>query len=431
MTTTASSSSGKTVAPVGPMTPTATAGRPSSTKLGRDWRLLCSASTISVLGDGAFVGALPLLATRITHDPRLISGLTMAGTLPWLVFSLYSGVVADRSEGRRLLMRAQLGQLLAVALVGAVAAFSVGGMWVLYVLAFGLGIGASLAKSAAQTLLPSVIPAELLVTANGRLFTWQSVAQQFIGPALGSALFVAAPLLPFWVDAATFALSVALIARLPRGSAAVERTGSTRRRDLRDGLGWLARHRLVRTTTLLSAAANFANVMAFSTMVLYVGSQYYGLLLSVAAVGGILGGLTSRRVIARFGELRVVRTTITVTPLTLFGCALLGPNPIAMGLLTALGSTCGSLWNVAVVSNRQRLVPAHLRGRVSSAGTMITWGAQPLGALAGGLVAARFGLAAPWLVGGAIRLTAALCGLRALGAWNDFQHSGTIPAAVG
>ena len=430
MTTTTSSSSVATVPPVRPMSPTATGAGSSLAKLGRDWRLLCSASTISVLGDGAFVGALPLLAARTTHDPRLISGLTMAGTLPWLVFSLYSGVVADRSEGRRLLMRAQLGQLLAVALVGTVAAFSVGGMWVLYVLAFGLGVGASLAKSAAQTLLPSVIPAELLVAANGRLFTWQSVAQQFIGPALGSTLFVAAPLLPFWVDAATFALSVALIARLPRRPAPAKRTARRLRRDLRDGLGWLARHRLLRTTTLLSAAANFANVMAFSTMVLYVGSRYYGVLLSVAAVGSILGGLTSRRVIARFGELRVVRTTITVTPLTLFGCAVLGPNPIAMGLLTAIGSSCSSLWNVAVVSNRQRLVPAHLQGRVSSAGTMLAWGAQPLGALTGGLVAARFGLAAPWVVGGAIRLTAALCGLRALGAWSDFQRSITAPIAA-
>ena len=200
-------------------------------KLGRDWRLLWSASTISVLGDGAFTAALPLLAAGLTRDPRLISGLTIAGTLPWLLFSLYSGAVADRSEGRRLLIRAQAAQLIAVTLVGVLAGQALGGIWSLYALAFGLGTAAVVAKSASETLLPSLVSPDLLVTANGRLYTSQSVSQQFLGPAVGSALFLAAPFLPFWIDAASFALSMLLIARLP--AARVEKSARDTRRKVR------------------------------------------------------------------------------------------------------------------------------------------------------------------------------------------------------
>jgi len=82
-------------------------GEPRPGKIGRDWHVLFTASAVSVLGDGAFVAALPLLAAGYTRDPRLISGLTVAGTLPWLVFSLQAGAIADRSESRLLSIRAQ------------------------------------------------------------------------------------------------------------------------------------------------------------------------------------------------------------------------------------------------------------------------------------------------------------------------------------
>ena len=395
-------------------------------KLGRDWRLLFTAATVSVLGDGAFVAALPLLAAGYTRDPRLISGLTIAGTLPWLVFSLQSGAIADRSESRRLSILAQGWQLACVALVG-VLALDRGAGWglaALYVLAFGLGMAAALAKSASQPLMTSIVPREHLVSANGRLFTAQSVARDFAGPAVGAALFAVTPALPFWADVATFAVSMLLIARLPKtgaesGAPASERPTRRMRTDVLEGMRWLARHRLLRTTTWLSAVANFGNTMGFATLVLYVGTHRYGLLLSVAAIGGVFGGLLSRSAVARLGGRVVVRLTTTATPLACIGIGLFGPNPIVVGVLLGITSMSAALWNVAVVSQRQRLVPTHLLARVSSAGIMVVWGMQPLGALAGGLIAARFGLAAPWMVGGTLRLVAAVAAIRPLREWRD------------
>ena len=402
-------------------------GEPRPGRISRDWHVLFTASAVSVLGDGAFVAALPLLAAGYTRDPRLISGLTVAGTLPWLVFSLQAGAIADRSESRLLSIRAQGWQLACVLAVG-VLALNRGAGWglgALYVLAFALGMAAALAKSASQPLMTSVVPRERLMAANGQLYTAQSVAKDFAGPALGAALFALTPTLPFWADAVTFAVSMFLIARLPRtGAPAVPAdAAATERRSLRaevkEGLSWLAHHRLLRTTTMLSAAANFGSTMGAATLVLYVGTRHYGVLLSIAAIGGVIGGLISRATVARLGGRGVARLCSSVTPLAVVGIGVFGPNLFVVAALLGVGSMSASLWNVAVVSQRQRLVPPHLLGRVSSAGIMVMWGMQPLGALTGGLLAAWFGLAAPWIVGGGLRIVASVLAIRPLREWQD------------
>jgi predicted MFS family arabinose efflux permease len=300
------------------------------------------------------------------------------------------------------------------------------GLAALYVLAFGLGMAAALAKSASQPLMTSVVPRERLMAANGQLYTAQSVAKDFAGPALGAALFAVTPTLPFWADAVTFAVSMLLISRLPRTGAraiapdaAPDAERRSLRADMKEGLVWLARHPLLRTTTMLSATANLGMAMGTSTLVLYVGTHHYGVLLSVAAIGGVVGGLVSRATVARLGGRTVARLCSSVTPLAAVGIGLFGPNLFVVAALLGVGSMSASLWNVAIVTQRQRLVPTHLLGRVSSAGIMVVWGMQPLGALLGGLIATEFGLAAPWVVGGSLRVVAGVLAIRPLREWQD------------
>lgn len=342
-------------------------GKARPEKIGRDWHVLFTAGAVSVLGDGAFVAALPLLAAGYTRDPRLISGLTVTGTLPWLVFSLQAGAIADRSESRQLSIRAQGWQMLCVLGVG--------------LLAMDRGAGWGLA-----------------------------------------ALFAVTPTLPFWADAVTFAVSMLLISRLPRPAARATAPDAERRSlaaDMKEGLLWLARHPLLRTTTMLSATANLGMAPGTSTLVLYVGTHHYGVLLSVAAIGGVAGGLVSRAVVARIGGRTVARLCSSVTPLAGIGIGVFGPDLFVVAALLGVGSMSASLWNVAIVTQRQRLVPAHLLGRVSRAGIMVVWEMQPLGALLGGLIATGFGLAAPWVVGGSPRVVAAALAIRPLRQWQD------------
>ncbi|SRR6266511_1421265 len=393
-------------------------------KPARDWRLLWTATGISTLGDGAFIAALPLLAATMTEDPRLVAGVTAWGSLPWLLAALPAGALADRTDGQRLMHGAQWVQAGVVTLLAALTVVHAGHIAVLYAVAFALGVAETAVKASAQTLIPVVVPIEGLEKANGRLGATVFTAKEFLGPPLGSLLFALATPLPLWVDAATFAASALLIARISKRG---RDRGPLRRRPIRaeitEGLRWLARHRLLRVLTLLSAAANLCNAMVTATFVLFAterlhtGEFGFGLLLGAMAVGGVLGSLLSRRAIDRFGGRAVVTTTILLTPLAQLAIGAVARDAFTVGALAAVCSCCASLWNVATVSLRQRTVPAELIGRVSNTGLTVAWGAQPMGALLGGLIAGGFGLAAPWIVAGALRLSTALLALPALRRW--------------
>jgi MFS family permease len=86
------------------------------------WRLWC-ASTLSNFGDGAFVAAVPLLAVTITQDPRLVSVVSAAVYLPWLLLSLPAGVLVDRHDRSTLMWRSQAVQAVIVSVVAILAAF--------------------------------------------------------------------------------------------------------------------------------------------------------------------------------------------------------------------------------------------------------------------------------------------------------------------
>jgi MFS family permease len=394
----------------------------------RDWRLLWAANGISSLGDGALLAALPLLAATMTHDPRLIAGVTAWGTLPWLLAALPAGALADRTDGRRLMSAAQALQGALVAVLAVLSLLHAGQIAVVYVVAFAIGVAETAVKGAGQTLVPDIVPPEQLERANGRFGATQFAAEEFLGPPLGSLLFAVATPLPFWADAATFAVSALLVLRIrTRRPAFAFRTV-----NVADGLRWLARHPLLRVLSGLAAVANLANTMALSTLVLFatqrlhIGPGGYGVLLGAMAAGGVLGSLVSRVAIEHLGGRAVVTTTILLTPAAQLAIALAGRDAVTVAVLAVVCSAGASLWNVATMSLRQRLVPAELRGRVGNAGLALAWGAQPVGAVLGGLVAGSFGLAAPWLLAGLLRLGTALVALPALRRWPSAT---ALPAA--
>ncbi len=391
-------------------------------RLGRDWRLLITAGTVSLLGDGAFLAALPLLAATMTTSPRLIAGVTAWGTLPWLLTSLPAGAYADRSDARRMVASAQWWQAGLVAVLAALTTLHVGRLAVLYALAFALGVADTGVRAASQKLVPAVVSNEDLERANGLQNASLFATKQFLGPPLGGLLFAIATPLPFWFDAVSFIVSALLFTRI------AARTAKAPRRALRvevaEGLRWLVAHRVIRTLSVLAGVGNLCNFLAMSTFVLFahqrlgLGSLGYGLLLGAMAVGGVSGSLLSRLLVTTFGGRAVATTTIFTTPTAMLAIGLTGHDVIVVGALAMITSFGASVWNVAVASLRQRMVPAAMFGRVSSAGSLISWGTQPIGAILGGLLAGWLGLAAPWLIGGTLRIISAVLALPALREWR-------------
>ena len=399
------------------MTQTPTRAPP---RLSRDYWRLWWANAISSTGDGAFVAALPLLAVTITRDPRLVSVVTAATYLPWLLLSLPAGAVVDRYDRATLMWRAQAVQAAVVTIIAVLVVAHQASIEVLAAGGLLLGSAEVIFSNAAQSILPALVPPELLPKANGSQQVSLTVGESFLGPPAGSLLFAAAAALPFGLDAVSFAGSAALLARLPRTGHAAENAENAEnakrpriRTQIAEGLRWLARHRLLRVVAVLLGIYNFANQMGqavlvlLATQTLHVSTRGYGLLLAASAVGSVIGGLVNPILTRRIGMLPSLVLPALVDAAAFVGIGL-APGPLVVAALLAVQGFSVAMWNVVTVSLRQRVVPGHLLGRVNSVYRMLGWGLMPIGALAGGFVAHAAGLRAPYIVAGL------LCGLSAL-----------------
>jgi MFS family permease len=389
--------------------PVTTPVQPKPTLGASYWRLWW-ANAVDNAGDGAFASALPLLAVSLTRDPGLISAVSVATYLPWLVVSLPAGALVDRLDRVTLMWQAQLVQGAAVTAVAVLVAVHHVSIWTLVSAGLCLGSAQVVFDNAAQAVLPSLVPKNLLPRANGTQYVVQVISGSFLGPPVGSALFAVAPVVPFAVDAASFAGSAALLTGLPRPQPRLEKRGRREKGFAGGGTAgvrWLARHQLLRIVAVMLAVSSFSGQMGtatfvlFATQTLHVSVRGYGLLLASSAAGSVTGGLVNPVLARRVGPvpLLVIATCIGSARAAGMGLA---PNAVVLGALMACGGFSTTLWNVVTVSMRQREVPAELFGRVNSVYRMLGWGTRPLGALAGGIVAEAAGLRAPFIVGGIV-----------------------------
>jgi Na+/melibiose symporter-like transporter len=383
------------------------------TALGRRFWRLYSSSATSNLADGIGKTALPLLAASYTRSPLLVSGLVTFAYLPWLLFALPGGALVDRVDRRHAMAAANAMRALCMGVLGLLALTHAAGIAVLYVVAFLLGLAETVYDSATRAILPQVVDAARLDSANSLLTVEETLGQTFLGAPIGSALFAVAVGLPLLVNAAGFTIAAVLVLTL---GGAYRPTRShpqaSVRRDMSDGVRWLARHRLLRGLTVISAVSALASSMSSAVLVLYVlevlrlPSGDFGLMLLAGGVGALIGGLGTPALARRLGRPSVLVGGAVLSAVAAGLMATTRDGVVAAGLFAA--SAAGILvWNVLTMSLRQALIPAAMFGRVQGAYRTLVWGAIPIGSLVGGALATRFGLRPVFALSGAVLLLAA------------------------
>ena len=375
------------------------------------WRLWAS-SGLSNLADGAFKVALPLVAIRFTDSPVLIAGLALALSLPWLLFALQAGALADRVDRRWAMLGANIARASLIAVLVLAAGFGVGSIWVLYVVAFCVGIAETVYDTSAQSILPQLVSRDLLSRANGRLYAVELTANQFLGPPLGGLLVAVGTVVAFAAPAALWLAAVGALL-LVRGNFRIEREGrTTMRADIAEGLRFLWRHRILRTLAIMTGVFNLASNAMFAVFVLYaVGPRsamgltdpLFGVLLTATAAGSLVGSFLAERVERRLGRSRSLMVGI-IGGAVLIGIPAITANPFVIGAAFFLGGLTIVIWNVITVSLRQRISPDRLLGRVNSGYRLVAWGTMPLGAAVGGVLAQFFGLPAVFAIAGIVTL---------------------------
>ncbi|HSL75164.1 MAG TPA: MFS transporter [Ilumatobacteraceae bacterium] len=385
--------------------------------LPRNFRLLWSATALSNLGDGLRLVAMPLLATSVTSDPRLIAGVTVAQRLPWLFFILLGGALADRYDRRLLRMRLDIARAAVMGVLVAAIVLDQTSIMVIYVVAVLLASAEAIVDSSSMAMVPATVEGHDLERAIGRLGSTELAMNDLVGPPLGGLLFGLAIAVPFGIDAVTFA-GAALVMALMTGSyrpVATHPVSGDRpslRASLAEGNRWLWNHRLLRTLALVSTALGTASFIGtavfviFATETLGLSEFGYGVLLVPGAIGGIAGSLIAPR-LRRF-PLRLTLPISVVGSGASTWLMAVTSSPIVVGALSAVSLGSVMVWNVLTLALRQRVIPDEMLGRVGASYRFLVYLGMPFGALAGGLLANAFGVRSAIFVSGSVLIAVGL-----------------------
>lgn len=359
----------------------------------------------ATLADGIYQVALPLAALRIGGGAIGVSAVYTAARLPWALFALHAGVLADRFDRRVLLIGAHTARALMLLAGALIVTLHVGGIPALAAAAFVLGTAETVGDTAMLSITPRVVDRADLERANSRLQATELVTNLFVGPSLGGLLagialgWAFGSIALLYTSAALAALRVTLRpAERDPDAVQVQQRDSARRAgrpSVKEGLGFLfARPRLavyavgVGSLNLgYSAFQTALPIVVLRAAGLGLSAGQYGLLLGAAGITGLAGGLLAPRLLVRIGR----RTGM-----------LLGTCALALGMASAgltrnlvlvvLGIACTGLLvlvNIITVSYRQRAVPDELLGRVNAAYRLFAFGGLPLGALLAGILQAH------------------------------------------
>ncbi len=352
--------------------------------------------------------ALPLVALGVLHASALEAGLLVVlEYAAFLLIGLPAGAWVDRTRRRPVLLAGAVGRALLLGSVPVAYWLDTLTLAHLYTVAFGVSVCSVFFDVAHQSYLPSLVAADRLVEANVRLESTRSLVQ-VAGPGVGGALVavVSAPA-AVAVDAVGFVVSALSLSRIgraePRPSAD---PGAGLRAEIAEGLRWVFGHRLLRPLTLAAAISNLCGTVGAAMLMVLLNRELglspllCGLVFTAEALGDLLGGLLTGRLVARFGQGRAMCASVVTSGLLWLAAVPLfqadGRFAVAVAL-QGLGWTAFMTFKINAVAVRQRLCPERLLGRMNASVRFVVWGAMPVGALIGSVLGQALGArAALW-----------------------------------
>jgi predicted MFS family arabinose efflux permease len=370
-------------------------------RLGRSFRWLLGASWLSNLGDGFTTAAGPLLVASQTHSPALVASAAFLQRLPWLLFGLYAGVLADRLNRRTIVLvtnAVRAGVLVVLTLSIVIDRVDIA---VVLGALFVLGVNETFSDTTTSTLMPMVVAKADLGIANARAFSGMIVGNEMVGPPIGAALFAVGMALPFVAELVCVLAAATLITRVQLPPLPVA-GGTTRvREEIREGVRWLWTHPAVRTLAITIFTFNITYGAAWSVLVLYtrerlgLGEFGFGLVTTAMAAGGLVGTASYGWLERHVSLANIMRVGLIIETLTHLSLALVRWAPLALAIFALFGAHA-FVWGTTSVSVRQRAVPTEYQGRVGSVYLMAMFGGLVVGAALGGAIAQTWGITAPF-----------------------------------
>jgi MFS family permease len=367
----------------------------------RDFRLLWSASTISLLGDGIWYVAISWQTLALSNSATALAVVWLAFTLPHIAMLLFGGVLSDRLPRRRVLLGANI---VSGIFVGSIAILSLGGvleLWQLLVLVAGYGASEAVFGPAYGAIVPELVDRDVLTQANSLNQVNRPLALRLVGPALGGLLVGAlGEGTALAIDAGTFAISAAILSRMGVPRTVLAKAEASVRSVLRDvGEGLSAVRRVPwlwagMAADAIGTLATWGCVQALVPIVvrndLGGGAGTLGAVFAAGGVGAVIAAVAtgSRGAPRRPVTVLFVVLAAKVAAVGLFGFATSTATAMVASFLMGAASTVGLVVWMTLIHER---VEGDLLGRVNSIDWLVSTSLMPIALAVVGPLADAFG----------------------------------------
>ncbi len=389
------------------------------------FRILAIAVTMSLLGAGVWLVAVVWQVIELGGGPADLSVVATGASLGLVAAVLFGGVAADRIPQKRILAATEAAKAIAVGVAAILALTGSVQIWHLALVSLVLGIADGFFYPAYSALLPSVLPPEQLLAANGIEGMLRPTVMNAAGPAVaGAVIAVASPGLAMTIVAGAQALAVlgllwlrtTPIRRELKSSGHPVRAALT---DLADGFRYLSRTPWLLGTLLFATVLVLLIMGPIEVLLPFAvrdqtggGAGAFALAIGAFGVGGAIGSLivASFRLPRRYLTVMVLCWGAGALPLAVVG--LTGSLWVMVAVLFVVGFAFSSgqvLWGTLL----QRRVPTAMLGRVSSLDFFVSLALMPVSMALAGPVAETIGLAPAFLVAGLIPVVLALIAILA------------------
>ncbi|AXO98571.1 MULTISPECIES: MFS transporter [Bacillus cereus group] len=365
------------------------------TTFSKEYKIFIFGLLISRIGDSLYTFALPWIAYQLTGSAVIMSSLFAINVLPIVLFGPLVGVIIDRYDRKKLLLVADITNIILVSFVPILHSLHLLEIWHLYIITFMLAVMSMLFDVTTVTVIPQIAGASL--TKANSFYQMVNQLASLFGPMIaGVFISFIGGFHILWINVLSFIATLIAVMMLP--SIKNNRTEDKNSFqniliDLFAGFKWLKKDQLNIALSLQAMVGNFGAsavlgvLMYYLLSTLHLTSTQSGYNYTLIGIGGLLGSLIAVPLDNKF------RRGILIPLLLLLGAlgltiALWSTYWLAPGIAFGIAMTCNIAWNTIVATVRQETVPSNMQGRVLGFSRVLTRLAMPLGALVGGIISA-------------------------------------------
>jgi len=382
---------------------------------------LFTAQTLSVMGSqlgGFAVTVVAVVMLSATEGEMGI--LNAANTAAFLVVGLLAGAWVDRWVKRRVMIIADLVRMVMMALIPILYFAGSLQIWHLIVIGAVVGVATVFFDVAYQSVIPILFKSEHIAPANSALETSSQISHISGPPIAGSLIaFMTAPVVLIF-DAVSFGISALTLSFIKDDEK--PKPLEDRRplhKEIAEGVKFVWNEPIIRAVSFCTSSTNLFNTIGTTLMGIYVLRELeislpvFGLIMTIAGVGGLLGASLSAKLAAWIGEGQLIAVSAFGSAAAFMMVPLTGVvdhfwAPFILAAIEFAISFFVLTYNITQVSARQRICPKPLLGRMNASIRFFVWGVMPIGALLAGVLGTAFGAFTTIVIGGVGMLFASL-----------------------